>query len=109
MTQDPHLLRAETSQRREQFHPHRELQRAWPPRKHRAGGKTKCRFNGVEREEMGRGGKRWEEVEEMGRDGKRWEEMGRDGKGKWLGKQIGVEVIGIDWVLLFIKLNFKTS
>jgi len=51
-------------------------------------------------------GKRWEE---MGRDGKRWEEMGRDGKGKWLGKQIGVEVIGIDWVLLFIKLNFKTS
>ena len=96
MTQDPHLLRAETSQRREQFHPHRELQRAWPPRKHRAGGKTKCRFNGVEREEMGRGGKRWEE-------------MGRDGKGKWLGKQIGVEVIGIDWVLLFIKLNFKTS
>ena len=45
----------------------------------------------------------------MGRDGKRWEEMGRDGKGKWLGKQIGVEVIGIDWVLLFIKLNFKTS
>jgi hypothetical protein len=45
----------------------------------------------------------------MGRDGKRWEEMGRDGKGKWLGKQIGVEVIGIDWVLLFIKLSFKTS
>ena len=41
--------------------------------------------------------------------GKRWEEMGRDGKGKWLGKQIGVEVIGIDWVLLFIKLSFKTS
>ena len=60
VTQDPHLLRAETSQRREQFHPHRELQRAWPPRKHRAGGKTKCRFNGVEREEMGRDGKRWE-------------------------------------------------
>ena len=38
VAKDPHLLRAETSERRQQFHPHRELQRAWPSRKHRAGG-----------------------------------------------------------------------